>query len=613
MSDINSNSYDPYHHPQQHQQESQYQQQQQQQEYYNQQHQQESQYQQQSPQQTQQQQQYDNHQHHQQDLNQAHNSGHGHSHNSGHGHSHGNNYSGLPHLRTQVGHAQPYFSSYNELNNSGDISNNNNSNNNNNQYNYNNNNNNNNNYNNINNNQFNNSSVYNNNNSNEFSIDGKSGITIKHLLNNLNRDSDAKKLAAWISVMLVFTIYEIFYGAYLESLGLVSDGFHALFDCIGMGIALLAMLVGKRGISNQEYTYGYDRWEVLGTFSNGCFLLFVSFFLFLESIERLLEPPHIHNHGRVMSLATISLIINIVGVLFFKQKSNERKQQSSIRSENLLTISHHILVDSCTSLGVILSSLVGQAFGLEISDSLISIIIACIIVYNALPICIKTSAILLQTTPDQLKININNAIKDILVMEGVIDVTDKHFWSHSPGNIIATVNLLTKKNCDDFTLTQSIRNRLSFVQDLTIQLDKEGKHSHGGAHHHAHEHKEDKKSHNHSHNNNNNNNNNHGHSHGHNHGHGHSHGGDDDDHHHEHGENCDEEHEPVPKYQVQPTSPFSSHYTDIHSNNTPIPLYKSEQDDEDDEDDHEHHHDHDHDEHHHGHSHNSSHSHAHNY
>ncbi|KAM9987268.1 hypothetical protein ACTFIY_011673 [Dictyostelium cf. discoideum] len=610
MSDINSNSYDPYHHPQQHQQESQYQQQQQQQqEYYNQQ--QESQYQQQSPQQ---QQQYDNHQHHQQDLNQAHNSGHGHSHNSGHGHSHGNNYSGLPHLRTQIGHAQPYFSSYNELNNSGDISNNNNSNNNNNnnnnnnQYNYNNNNSNN--YNN----QFNNSSVYNNN--NEFSIDGKSGITINHLLNNLNRDSDAKKLAAWISVMLVFTIYEIFYGAYLESLGLVSDGFHALFDCIGMGIALLAMLVGKRGISNQEYTYGYDRWEVLGTFSNGCFLLFVSFFLFLESIERLLEPPHIHNHGRVMSLATISLIINIVGVLFFKQKSNERKQQSSIRSENLLTISHHILVDSCTSLGVILSSLVGQAFGLEISDSLISIIIACIIVYNALPICIKTSAILLQTTPDQLKININNAIKDILVMEGVIDVTDKHFWSHSPGNIIATVNLLTKKNCDEFTLTQSIRNRLSFVQDLTIQLDKEGKHnshSHGGAHHHAHEHKEDKKSHNHSHNN-------HGHSHGHN-NHGHSHGGGDDDH-HEHGENCDhdEEHEPVPKYQVQPTSPFSSHYTDIHSNNTPIPLYKSEQDDEDDEDDHEHHHDdnehhhgHDH-EHHHGHSHNnSSHSHAHNH
>ncbi|KAN0034325.1 hypothetical protein ACTFIV_000822 [Dictyostelium citrinum] len=600
MSDITSNSYDPYHHPQQQQQQQQQQQyqhhdsQQESQQYYN--------------------QQYDHN--NQQDLNQ----GHGHSHNSGHGHSHGvNNYSGLPHLRTQVGHAQPYFSSYNELNNSGDIPNNNNNNNNNynnNQYNnqFNNNNN------NINNNQFNN--VYNNNNynyynnNNEFSIDGKSGITIKHLLNNLNRDSDAKKLAGWISVMLVFTIYEIFYGAYLESLGLVSDGFHALFDCIGMGIALLAMLVGKRGTSNQEYTYGYDRWEVLGTFSNGCFLLFVSFFLFLESIERLLEPPHIHNHGRVMSLATISLIINIVGVLFFKQKSNERKQQSSIRSENLLTISHHILVDSCTSLGVILSSLVGQAFGLEISDSLISIIIACIIVYNALPICIKTSAILLQTTPEQLKININNAIKDILVMEGVIEVTDKHFWSHSPGNIIATVNVLTKKNCDDFILTQSIRNRLSFVQDLTIQLDKEGKHNSGGHHnhhHHGHEHKEDKKSHNHSHN---------GHSH--NGGHGHSHG---NDHHHdhddhEHGENCDhEEHEPVPKYQVQPSSPFSSHYTDIHNNNntTPIPLYKSDQqDDDDDDDDSEHHHNHahhhDHHNEHHGHSHNnSSHSHAHNH
>ncbi|KAK5576168.1 hypothetical protein RB653_007309 [Dictyostelium firmibasis] len=600
MSDINSNSYDPYHHPQQNQHESE-----QQREYYDQQ----TQYQQQQQQQEQQQQ-YDSHQHHQQDINQ----GHGHSHNGGHGHSHGNNYSGLPHLRTQVGHAQPYFSSYNELNNSGDIPNNNNQYNNT-QYSNNNNNNNNNNnqYNNNNSgynnnyNQYNNNNVYNNN--NEFSIDGKSGITIKHLLNNLNRDSDAKKLAVWISVMLVFTIYEIFYGAYLESLGLVSDGFHALFDCIGMGIALLAMLVGKRGTSNQEYTYGYDRWEVLGTFSNGCFLLFVSFFLFLESIERLLEPPHIHNHGRVISLATISLIINIVGVLFFKQKSNERKQQSTIRSENLLTISHHILVDSCTSLGVILSSLVGQVFGLEISDSLSSIIIACIIVYNALPICIKTSAILLQTTPEQLKININNAIKDILVMEGVIDITEKHFWSHSPGNIIATVNVLTKKNCDDISLTQSIRNRLSFVQDLTVQLDKEGKHNGG---HHSHEHKEDKKSHNHSHNHGHSHGG-HGHSHGHGDDHGHSHGHGDDQGHddHEHGENCDhEEHEPVPKYQVQPTSPFSSHYTDIHNVTSPIPLYKSEPEEDDEDHDHEHHGDDDH----HGHSHNnSSHSHAHNH
>ncbi|GAM26117.1 hypothetical protein SAMD00019534_092920 [Acytostelium subglobosum LB1] len=338
-------------------------------------------------------------------------------------------------------------------------------------------------------------------------------LTWRHMYDNLLNDSDAKKLAMWIVVMLVFTLYEIFYGAYLESLGLVSDGFHALFDCIGFMISLASILVGKKG-SNREFTYGYDRWEILGVFSNGCFLLFVSFFLFLESTERLLEPPHIHNHGRVISLAFVSLLINITGILFFR-KHSVMNEKGRARHENFMTITSHIFADSCTSVGVIFSALLGSTLGIEISDSLISIIIACIIVYDVLPICLRTGKVLLQTTPQPLVAQLNSACRETESIGGVLALKDKHFWTQAHGSYVGSIHVVVKDDCDEQQILKSVRDNFNFIQNLTVQVEKE--HDHGHGHKHAHEHKQPKKK-------------QHGHDH-----HGHGHDKHDDHHGHSHG------------------------------------------------------------------------------
>ncbi|KAF2076682.1 hypothetical protein CYY_001995 [Polysphondylium violaceum] len=562
-----------------------------------------------------------------------------------HGHSHNSNSGGGGHHHhNRLGHPQPYYASYNDINSKPQDNNSNNNYNNYSNYytqqqqqqqqqynnNYDNNN-----YNNNNNyypqqqQQFSPQQFYNNN------LNG-GNVSFQLLLNNLLNDNDAKKLAIWIVVMLIFTLYEIFYGAYLESLGLVSDGFHTLFDCIGLIISLMGMIFGRKG-PNQDYTYGYDRWEVLGTFANCCFLLFVSFFLFLESIERLLEPPHIHDHGRVISLAFVSLIINLLGLFFFKRQhspmdSNNNRNKGLIRNMNLLTITNHILVDSCTSLGVIFSSLLGKTMGLEISDSLISLIIAAIIVYDVLPVALRTAKTLLQTTPDAIKQDIDSAMIKIQKINGVLDCNERHFWAHSSGSYIGSINVIVRSNCLEHEITSTVRKHLSFIQDLTVQVEREHIHNHNHQHshnqeqlnhehkhhhnhdnhdhhnehnhdHHDHDHHEHHDEHNHdehdhhghSHNNNNNN---HGHSHNNNNNHhGHSHNNNNDqqqEHHHSH----DQEDE-VPKYQVQQEDTDEIEHEHEH------------------EHDHEHIHDHHHNEndddhnHSHGHSHQHKHNHSH--
>lgn len=47
--------------------------------------------------------------------------------------------------------------------------------------------------------------------------------------------------------------------------------------------------------ANEKYSYGYVRAEVLAGFVNSLFLLFISFFIFKESVERLIEPQEVNS------------------------------------------------------------------------------------------------------------------------------------------------------------------------------------------------------------------------------------------------------------------------------------------------------------------------------
>ena len=86
---------------------------------------------------------------------------------------------------------------------------------------------------------------------------------------------------------------ELIYGVYSNSLGLISDAFHMLSDCLSLLVALFAAYFALKKKANETYTFGYARAEVLSGLFNGVFLIFVAFNVFIESIERMYEPQKI--------------------------------------------------------------------------------------------------------------------------------------------------------------------------------------------------------------------------------------------------------------------------------------------------------------------------------
>ena len=82
-------------------------------------------------------------------------------------------------------------------------------------------------------------------------------------MNNLYRlwrhildDSTSRRIFVFLTINFTFMFVEVVYGFWTNSLGLISDAGHMLFDCMALAIGLFASYVSTLK-PNKKYTYGY--------------------------------------------------------------------------------------------------------------------------------------------------------------------------------------------------------------------------------------------------------------------------------------------------------------------------------------------------------------------
>nr|CAG4646405.1 EOG090X09D3 [Macrothrix elegans] len=134
-------------------------------------------------------------------------------------------------------------------------------------------------------------------------------------IKKITKDKNSRNLLLFLMLNFSFAFIELFYGIWTNSLGLISDSFHMFFDCTGLLAGLAASII-IQWKANEHYSYGYERAEVLAGFVNGLFLLFISFFIFSEAVERAIEPPEV-KHERLLLVSIMGLIVNLIGVFAF--------------------------------------------------------------------------------------------------------------------------------------------------------------------------------------------------------------------------------------------------------------------------------------------------------
>ncbi|VDO60301.1 unnamed protein product [Schistosoma margrebowiei] len=123
----------------------------------------------------------------------------------------------------------------------------------------------------------------------------------------------SRRIFAFLCLNLAFTFVELFYGVWTNSLGLISDGFHMLFDSAALVVGLYAAVV-SHWKPTRIFSFGYNSAEILSGLVNALFLLVISGSVFINSIVRIHQPPDIKT-DKLLAVSILGLLVNIVGVV----------------------------------------------------------------------------------------------------------------------------------------------------------------------------------------------------------------------------------------------------------------------------------------------------------
>ncbi|KAI9371226.1 cation efflux protein [Aspergillus egyptiacus] len=95
-----------------------------------------------------------------------------------------------------------------------------------------------------------------------------------------------------------------------------------LNDVLSLCVGLWAVKVANRETTSKMYTYGWQRAETLGALVNGVFLIALCLSIFLEAIQRLVEPQEVKNPKLVCIVGCAGLLSNILGLVLFHDHSH---------------------------------------------------------------------------------------------------------------------------------------------------------------------------------------------------------------------------------------------------------------------------------------------------
>lgn len=285
---------------------------------------------------------------------------------------------------------------------------------------------------------------------------------------------NGKRLLFFILINFIYLSVEFVYGITVGQSALVSDAFHLGFGCCVLSTSLVANFYARKS-SDQRYTYGYQRGEILAAFTNVCFLFFMSFSLGVEALHSSIEPEDEHRHYLIPS-AVANLGVNLLGVLFFRNYARVHMTYRCPEDLNLHAIFLHVAADSVRSGGVILSLWL-LALGVPQAEALVQLLTAVIVLLLAFPLFNSASRILLQGTPESLECAaLRKCVREASAGEGVQECSMGRFWALHPGSLVGTMQVKVQQEVDEQRILRHVHSVFESnlgPTNLTVQVTKD--------------------------------------------------------------------------------------------------------------------------------------------
>src|ERR1044071_499225 len=260
-------------------------------------------------------------------------------------------------------------------------------------------------------------------------MDAKSSHTHSHLREASKQTTVRLSLSLFLT--LVFVIIEAGAGIFANSLALLTDAAHNLTDVIALGLTWFAVHITAQP-ANAQKTYGYHRAGILVALLNSTTLVLISLGIFYEAYHRFINPPQVQS-GILIGVGLIAVVINLVTALLVHRGSEH--------DLNLRSAFVHLMGDVLSTIGAVIAGVIIYFTDANWLDSLVSVLIGFLILYNAWGILPDAVDILLEATPRD--VDVQAMVKEIAQVNGVLGIHDIHVWSLTQSLRTMSAHILT--------------------------------------------------------------------------------------------------------------------------------------------------------------------------
>lgn len=270
--------------------------------------------------------------------------------------------------------------------------------------------------------------------------------------NHSQNNQPKKNIKIAFFINFIFSIAEFIFGSLFNSVSIMSDAVHDLGDSISIGFAWFFQGYSEKR-QDERFTFGYNRFSLLGALITAVVLIGGSFFMIYRSIPRLIEPQPVNYSGMFwLSLVAIGLNGYAAWIL----------SKGSSKNEGMLNL--HMLEDVLGWIGVLVVSIVMRFTEAYRLDPILSILIALYILYKTVPEFYSTMKILLNGSPEN--VNVEDLADSINDIPGVKDLSHFHIWSLDGEENALIVTILI-----DSADTNKVRKIKEDIADIAHESD----------------------------------------------------------------------------------------------------------------------------------------------
>ena len=294
-----------------------------------------------------------------------------------------------------------------------------------------------------------------------------------------------KRILTAFVLNLFFAVFELIGGALTGSVAIISDSVHDLGDSLSIGISYILEKKSKKE-PDDNYTFGYLRYSVLGSLIMTVILIVGSVFVIAHALDKIIHPVEINYNGMLV-FAVFGVAVNLIATIATHGGG----------SLNQKAVSLHMLED-VLGWGVVLVGAILMKFtDITYIDPIMSIGISVFLLVNAFKSFREILDIFFEKAPDGIDIaELRHHLKEI---DGVIDVHHFHLRSLDGANHIATLHVVTAS--DPASIKKAVKEELSEhgISHTTVEIEapdeecedlvckpNHTEHSHSHGHHHHH-------------------------------------------------------------------------------------------------------------------------------